>query len=388
MPVADSDGSLEKVAVDCAECRVEEATLVVRTRHLCRCVQSTCSVLQGSNSKLMVRRECFKKYIATKVLKRLETNNIRGGFNDAPKTLLVPVSFGVSSICLLHLLDQQLRGRAEQGRHAGYNLHVLFVDHSTVIDQAFPEELAFLLKHRFPPHTYTTISLIDYKEYNINLDGIMDGEEQSLDRIISFLPSPTSRTDFVDIARRRLILAFAKRHDCDSILFGDSTTRLAERTLIETSKGRGGTLPWLTADGVSTDGMRCVYPMRDLLRKELVAYAGLVLPPLTPLILERLKEFPASSKDISIDILMSQYFESVEQSYPSIVANVVRTSGKLTAASILETGKVCALCDQKIMDQSWGGDQQSTELTQSTEDNQQYGSRMLCYGCTRNVLHP
>ncbi|RAL68532.1 hypothetical protein DID88_007259 [Monilinia fructigena] len=37
----------------------------------------------------------------------------------------------------------------------------------------------------------------------------------------------------------------------------------------------------------------------------------------------------ASSKSTTIDDLMAQYFESVEENFPSIVANVVRTSSKL-----------------------------------------------------------
>jgi len=328
------------------------------------------------------------KYVATKVLKRLETNKIRGGFNDVRKNVLVPVSCGVSSICLLHLLDQQLRIRAEQGRHTGYDLHILFVDQSAVVGMDFPEESVELLKQRFISHTYTTISLEECGKYGISCNEAMDGEQKGLRQMVFSLPSTTSRVDFIDIARRRLILAFAKKHRCDSILFGDSTTRLAERTLSETSKGRGGALPWLTADGAPSDAINCIYPMRDLLRNEIAAYAGVTSPPLTRLIPESSIQTPGLFKDITIDGLMSQYFESVEQNYPSIVANVVRTSGKLVPPVVPKNSRVCSICEHPILANSWGGEQQAVGLSQSTNNNATENGKPLCYACARPFLKP
>ncbi|KAI4124467.1 MAG: hypothetical protein LQ338_004785 [Usnochroma carphineum] len=127
----------------------------------------------------------------------------------------------------------------------------------------------------------------------------------------------------IGILRSRLITSLAKELRCSSILYGDSTTRLAERTLSATAKGRGAAIPGLTSDGQSPHGIKIVYPMRELLRKEIAAYATMTDPPLTPLILEdRSRGTVASSKNSTIEELMGQYFESVEQNYPSIVANV------------------------------------------------------------------
>ena len=335
------------------------------------------------------------KYIATKVLKRLETNKLRGGFNDPQRTLLVPISFGVSSIVLLHVLDQQLSSRAEAGRHAGYNLHILYVDQSAVLDQASLHDSLDLLKQRYPSHTFTLALLEDCCDYDIDLDmgefadKITDGrfapdKRTRLKHILSSLRSASSRTDMIEIIRRRLILAFAKAHECDSILFGDSTTRLAEKTLSETAKGRGTTLPWLTADGPSSGGIICTYPLRDLLRKELGAYASMTSPPLTPSISEAPAQIPTSSKDTTIDGLMSQYFESVEQNYPSVVANVVRTSGRLVAPSTSDGSNTCAICEYPIVNESWGGDQLDA-AAQLAKSNGSESGKALCYGCARTV---
>ena len=333
------------------------------------------------------------RYVATKALKRLETNKLRGGFKEPQKTLLISVSFGVSSIVLLHLLDQQLGTRAESGRHTGYNLHILFVDQSTVLSHASLHDSLALLKQRYPSHMCTAVSLEDCYEYGISfaLPADVTKSHVAVDKLTRFkhdllsLPSATSRADMIEILRRRLILAFAKAHGCDSILFGDSTTRLAEKTLSQTAKGRAITLPWLTADGSSSDGIKCSYPMRDLLRKELEAYASMTSPPLTPLICEVLSQVPASSKDATIDGLMTQYFESVEQNYPSIVANVVRTSGRLVASPTTGNSISCSICGYPIVNQSWGGDQIDSTVPQVGDDNESEDGKALCYGCTRII---
>ena len=337
---------------------------------------------------LFPHRDCFTKYIGTKVLKRLEANKIRGGFKEPQKTLLLPVSFGASSVTLLHILDQQLQNRVQQGRHGSYNLHVLFVDQSTVLEQVDIRAAMELLNQRYPAHKHTTISLEDCFDYGVEFEGLSNIGEDRLQHIVSSMPSASSTVDFISIARRRLIIAFAKKFGIDGILFGDSTTRIAEKTLSETAKGRGIALPWLTADGF-TEGVHCIFPMRDLLRKEITAYASMVLPSLTPLIPEVSPQVSASSKDATIDGLMSQYFESVEQNYPSIVANVVRTSGRLNPPAKMEACRACSMCGDGISTDSWGGEQQDSVMSsQLANRNGQKIALALCYGCARTALKP
>ena len=333
-------------------------------------------------------RHCFTKYVATKVLKRLESNKIRGGFKNPQKVLLVPVSFGASSLSLLHVLDQQQQNRAQQYRHSGFKLHVLFVDQSTVIDHVDTRAIMDLLEQRYPSHMYTTISLEDCIDYGVHFEGISSDEQTRLHHIISSLETMTSKVDFIEIARRRLILAFAKQIGIDNILFGDSTTRLAEKTLSETAKGRGVTLPRLVADGIA-EGVQCIYPMRDLLRSEITVYTNIVTPPLASLILDVSYQIPASSKDSTIDGLMSQYFESVERNYPSIVANVVRTSEKLAAQPVSEACDSCSVCRNRIATKAWGGEQQgSVTSSQSADKSSLDADPALCYGCARTLLKP
>ncbi|KAI4147134.1 MAG: hypothetical protein L6R39_003230 [Caloplaca ligustica] len=274
------------------------------------------------------------KYIVNKVNKKLESNKLRAGFKDAPNQLLLPISFGCSSISLLHVLDKQLHQQEEKTGRFSFQIHVLYIDQSAAGLQVDSDGTWRALKERFPSHSYSIARIEDVCDDDTDFasDGFLPtsstangpnfSKQQRLEDFLAGLPSATSRADMISILRSRLIASFAKKQDCSSILYGDSTTRLAERTLSETAKGRGAAIPWLTADGESPHGVKVVYPIRDLLRKEIVAYTTMTDPPLTPLILEdRVRDVVTSSKNTTIEALMGQYFESVEQNYPSIVAN-------------------------------------------------------------------
>jgi len=113
----------------------------------------------------------------------------------------------------------------------------------------------------------------------------------------------------------------------------------------------------------------------------------LITPLLTGLIIyqESSSNISASSKDATIDDLMAQYFESVEKDYPSIVANVVRTSSKLQPFSLDETTD-CGLCGLPVEEGTdgiygWGGDQNSVSRVARAIDQ----DSILCYGCSRSI---
>ncbi|KAL8847441.1 MAG: hypothetical protein Q9221_007510 [Calogaya cf. arnoldii] len=354
---------------------------------------------------LILRRDCFTKYVVTKVTKRLESNKLRARFNEAPQSLLLPVSLGSSSVTLLHILHQQLEHQEIRSGRRSFRLHIIFVDQSAAAQQPAFAQVWDSLKERFPSHSYSIIALEDIFNHDaesiLNLsplyaESATNSYTSNRDRLESFLsglPSATSRADMVGIMRSQVVNAFAKITGCDSIVYGDSTTRLAERTLSETAKGRGGAIPWLTGDGHSPHGIKIVHPMRDLLRKEITTYTAVTRPPLTPLLLEKTvgQQPSASSKNNTIEDLMGQYFESVEQNYPSIVANVVRTSGRLAAPPLdNQQAGVCHVCRLPLTVGAeglrWSGEQEAAASTICSN-----GSRdmpKLCFGCARSTLNP
>jgi cytoplasmic tRNA 2-thiolation protein 2 len=336
--------------------------------------------------------------VTTKAVKRMELYKPRGSAAKASKKLLLPVSFGTSSTCLLSILNTHLEGQLNRMGRTSYDLLIAHVDlginrlqGSHTLDQLEK------LKGRFPNYTYISTCLQEALDLDIDWEALglenfkverFDSDEERLRVLFSSVSSATSRADIVSTLLTRLLVHIAKKNHCESILFGDSTTRLAEKTLTETAKGRGFSLPWQVSDGVSPYGIAFQYPLRDLLKKELVMFSSLTSSPLDDLIVCPCPSIAVSpsAKSTTIDDLMAQYFESVEENYPSIVANVVRTSSKLKAPVIAGISVTCGLCKLPVAKDTggiygWGGDQSS--YARSTEIESDRG--ILCYGCARSI---
>lgn len=256
------------------------------------------------------------------------------------------------------------------------------------------------IEARFPNHKYMMAGLeealnlqtIDWSMLGLDIPiagGFVGTAAERMAYLMKSISSVTSKADISATLLLRLLVGIAERNSCGSILFGDSTTRLAEKTLTETAKGRGFSLPWQVSDGMSPYGIHFHYPLRDLLKKELFSFSSMTTPPLTNLIIyqNRSTQVSASSKSTSIDDLMAQYFESVEENYPSIVANVVRTASKLNPPPPVENSPECTFCGLPVADgtdgiNGWGGDQ-----TSEVEPNQdsRHNVGILCYGCARSI---
>ncbi|KZF26674.1 hypothetical protein L228DRAFT_16732 [Xylona heveae TC161] len=361
----------------CKRCQEIEATTIMRTEPLC------------SN--------CFVEYIKKKVAKQLEAYRIKNASKNNRRRVLLPISFGVSSLSLLHVLDGHLQSQIRRTNRTGYELHVLHVNTSGVDADAPQIGRLEVLKEKYPRHTYSELTLEDVfdhaneylettlRDVNINIGDVAppSSKHEKLVGLLSALPSPTSRADVVETLRNNLIIAFAKENDCQSITWGDSATRLAEKTISETAKGRGFSLPWQISGGESPYGLHVSHPLRDVLKKELVIFAENVDPPLTPLIHSRPAPTMTSApaKSTTIDDLMGQYFASIEESFPSIVANVVRTTSKLRAPEVTEGQSRCDLCGLPLADSdaSLGEGESSAQSLVQPEGN-------LCYGCARTTL--
>ena len=128
--------------------------------------------------------------------------------------------------------------------------------------------------------------------------------------------------------------------------------------------------------------------MRDLLKKEVQLFANITCCPLTERALSPcISRIPVSSKSSTIDSLMSDYFKDVEDNYPSIVANVVRTTAKLSTPENHTT--CCVFCqlplsgDQLDVD-SWAGNQDPAGPATSQDPHE----RDSCYGCMRAFREP
>ena len=145
-----------------------------------------------------------------------------------------------------------------------FKLKILHVDES-VLDPSMPpaEHLEEFRKRFAEAGDYLSAKLEDIYEFKGQSE-IVEGIEglgtqgnsntEAMRALLSALPSPTSREDMAGIVRTRLIVAIAKREGCTGVLWGDTTTRLADKIMTEAAKGRGFSLPWQISDTMSPYG--------------------------------------------------------------------------------------------------------------------------------------
>ncbi|OHF00617.1 hypothetical protein CORC01_04156 [Colletotrichum orchidophilum] len=366
---------------------------------------------------------CYEQHIVQRVVKRLsqpyrDVKDKLGNAPDARAKYLLGLSFGPSSASLIQVLDKNLQGLKEKNLRVAYEVHVVHIDTDLSNAQSSDDFAAvtspagLLLekyKAQFPNLSMQTVPLgdalkLDTIDWSVLLARQPDvAHAQQLRGLLEALPSVTSRVDIMRLLVRNLLLSLAVKNECHALLLGCTTTALAELTLAETAKGRGFAVPWQVADGpvpVTTfprareqgaesqavkgtekTMLPVYYLLRDVFRREVITYAGLI-PSLKDLIQEagRSSNAVVSHKELSIEDVMARYFEEVEESYPSVVANVVRTSGKLTRES---DGDACAVCGMDVDaqgDARWKG-----EIGEDIDDSRKQTAGKLCYGCERSV---
>ncbi|KAK2871983.1 hypothetical protein FQN49_002660 [Arthroderma sp. PD_2] len=328
-------------------------------------------------------------------------------YKDGPKdklpTLLLPLSFGVSSLSLLHLLDDQLEHqRGNEYKRVPYKLTVLSVD-SPTLDA--PEESKStrldILRSTFPEYTFTEIPLHSIFRYDKNVAEFMlqhsvnhditDSsikDEERLEAFRSSLSTPTSRADFDCVLLRKLVVAFANSEGCDGILWGDSDSRLAAKTLAGVANGRGTALPWEVCDGPTPWGVHFTFPVRDIFKSELVQYASAKFPDLLSKIGSKEKKVfnDQVTKNVSISDLMTQYVEQQGEKYPGIMANIVRTIDKLHPPQS-HSGPNCIYCGVPL--ESAQMDPATLSILEERNllnDEKHVKSAPTCYGCARTFL--
>ncbi len=352
------------ICVDCREC---EASLHVRNRYLCT--------------------RCFLLYINTKVHKRMESYRFKYlAEDDEKRRLFVPLSGGVSSLVLLQVLDAQLQRQVAVRNRTAYEIVVVRVllPHEQDQDVAAAVKVDYeRVARRYPLHTFLPLlSLEDVWSLDVDIEqdlgkgiglerqsGELDNNKALLLRMLSCTTSATARSDLQSILLRRLLVRVAKDQKCESILWGHSDSRLAALALADVAKGRGGSVPSTIADGLSMHGINFNYPLRDLFKAELQSYAQAVSNP----VLQAAVEADTATqplhtlRDTSIDSLLGNYIYSQGEKYPGIMANVVRTAGKLQARKPDAGVIACSICIMPI------------EGRQRRLDEDSF----LCYGCER-----
>lgn len=371
-------------------------------------IQFAQSFINSTNS---AHRDCFTQYIYSKCVRQIgivgkETQPPQG--EPISRRYVLGLSFGTSSTVLLHILNGYVDAILSKGRRSPFDLDTICVD-TSISDN--PNELlqktVEIYRQRYPRLNLEIIPLtavlgvpsVDWSALP-SLKQDATPPEQLRD-LFECLPSATSRADILRLFIRHLLIHTALRRGCQAVLFGHSTTTLGALTLAETAKGRGFSLAWQINDGVlpvedfssspdrnpssvPKETVRVHYPLRELYRKELDTYATLTDPPLADIIPAEEEVDRASSvvshRDLSIDEVMARYFADVEENYPSIVANVVRTTAKLSRVDAEKRCGVCGMTLDELGDERWKG-----EIGDDGGAEERMGRSRLCYGCERTV---
>ncbi|RGP63383.1 cytoplasmic trna 2-thiolation 2 [Fusarium sporotrichioides] len=325
---------------------------------------------------------------------------------------LAGLSFGPSSSVLAQILSEQARHHSENKASSPYEPVVVHIDTdlSHVEGESPAQKLLGEYRRAFPHATFECVPLkevlsvksIDWS--TLPLDAGTPDEDPSarLQRLFDALPTLTARSDVLRLLIRHLLLQKAQDYACTALLLGHSTTALAALTLSEVANGRGFAVPIQVADGMTTvctyeavEGgaaqetsrleFPVYYPLREIFRNEMRQYIDLVpsLKEVVPVDLAGTKAGSSvvSHKDLSIEEVMARYFDSVEEGYSGIVANVVRTAGKLERVP----GKTfCGSCGMSLDaegDSRWAG-----EIGDDPGDGPgAAGAGRLCYGCKRSI---
>jgi cytoplasmic tRNA 2-thiolation protein 2 len=366
---------------------------------------------------IQIHRNCYAQFVTTKCVKQVGVlgKDIRAPGPQSLRRYLVGISLGTSSSVLLHLLSEYTESLLSRGRRETFQLSAVYVDTTLPVDSTHPESVQISqtldrYAQRYPRFKIERIPLtaaiglrsIDWSALPpLRADA---APAEQLRDLFERLPSTTSRADILRLFIRHILISTALNLSCQAVLLGHSTTALAELTLAETAKGRGFSLPWQINDGTfpvhdhatsngteppATDPMgseqsiRLHYPLREVFRKELVTYTTLTDPPLTDIIPKELEKANSvvSHKDLSIEEVMSRYFAGVEENYPSVVANVVRTTAKLNRQQAAERCGVCGMPLDETGDERWRG-----EIGDDGEGGfHSSPNSRLCYGCQRSV---
>lgn len=322
-----------------------------------------------------------------------------------PARLLLALSLGSSSLALLEMLLEHLRDQMETHRGAtGFTIVAVHVDCSPILSyNRDPKAVIQELQKEFSELcTFETVSIdeflqdqellgtfthLDLETYSFSQCGELASRSVKSD-ILDKIRDRTAKQDFLFSIIHNLLVRSARSHNSSHILFGDSMSRLAERVLSLTSKGRGAAVSSSIADNIiCKNGIAQLYPMREIMRAEAEAYVA--MQDFSQYVITPTQRPPTILRMMTIDDLLVNYFTDIEAGFPSIVSTVVRTADKLKDTTA-ESNSVCALCGVKCLAEPERWLKEITvskpalegESLEPTETSAQHSDKpILCYGC-------
>ena len=350
--------------------------------------------------------ECYASFLENKVGRRIGAINRETNAAKQPTTrrYLAGLSLGPSSSMLVKILDSTSKSYSSKKGNSALEPQAVYVDSSLTEASGNVESVLNQFREEFKNVGFESVCLsrvlevdtVDWKSLGLEeRPKAADDHKQTLRNLLRKLPSATSRNDVMKILVKHLLMHLTAIGGYHGLMLGHSTTALAASTLTEVANGRGFSVPFLVNDGPLTlvrhgeNGhdepqgkpdiqVAVYYPMREVFKNEIKEYIKM-LPPLAALIPEGFNQTSnvVSHKDVSIEEIMNRYFESVEGPYSGIVANVVKTSGKLDKVRLSDSCGLCGMTRDQVGDSTWAGE--------VGNDEEESIAQRLCYGCARSL---
>ncbi|KAG5315574.1 CTU2 protein, partial [Pseudoatta argentina] len=263
--------------------------------------------------------------------------------------ILIDHSGELNSTVLLHLIKAGMSESAH--KRLIFEAVILYVD-----DNMQKTNERDILQHKIAEETKAS----GFNSYAVSMSQVLS-EEDALDikpidqeinyendnrlhAILANLSDDTSRADFLNQLRRRLLLSAARKLNCNKIFVADSVADIAMNVLGDVCLGRGAQLSTQAnfCDARCID-IKILKPMRDFTQQELVYYSE--YHKINPV-----KSIEDSVPATSIQALTRNFTMELESQFSGTISTVYRTADKISPRSNVQQSleNNCALCDARL----------------------------------------
>lgn len=299
--------------------------------------------------------------------------------------ILVPLSFGSSSIVMLDVLNDTLTEQREMHRgKTGFRIDVLVCYLKDDLEELKRKMEALMTVKLRDNKNSVKVHLVDIESfmnspdftrihlqdstYMVRNASVSANEAQSVKKLLSSCSNRSAREDLLNIIKTAIIKRFGVQGGYKAILWGHSTTRLADEIMSLVVKGRASQIANALNDSEEDfeygEPLRNLHPMRDILLSEIDAYCFVSdltqylhkYDPQDTLLVNKIPVAPDAqppraklTKNMTINELARQYFDGIEGSYSNVISTVVRTGAKLDDPENSLKSKVrCGICNNTV----------------------------------------
>jgi len=311
----------------CCKCHVEESVIVI-----------------GTSGKFCTK--CFKAYYVHKFRASLGKNPVvRHG-----QSVALAFSGGLASASLLQLLRDGLDPTLP--KRFKFSVCVIFICDSSTTQEQKQKVVEQVAAVDFECHVVQLeeILLYDYLGRKRNNRAAESDLQTTWQTICSLLRNDTIREEFLHRMRCRLLSIKGKELGIDHILLGESSSRLAVKTMQNVVLGRGASIhdesSFMGFEGYKEIGVGFLRPLKDISAKEIAIYNSLCK--IKSIFISNISTLQDANS--SIQNLTEQFLLNLSAGFPATETTVYRTANKIKnkpndhKASMQTADTFCALC--------------------------------------------